>query len=147
VRPGCGKRWALRVLGISALIAGLGGCAEPARFGCAPGVATPMAVFTLYFGAAIAGRGNLAELEWQAFLDDTVSVNLPKGYTVLDANGAWMNPLTGKTGREATKVVVAAMPEVAESLAAIERVRGDYRTRFHQLSVGMTVERACGGFE
>jgi hypothetical protein len=121
-------------------------CTGPARSACTPGMTTPMAVFTLYFGKAITGRADLTEPEWQSFLDDTVTANLPNGYTVLDADGAWMNPLTHRTTREATKVVVAALPDRQDNAAAIERVRQAYRTRFHQLAVGMTIEQACGAF-
>ena len=140
------RRRALAASCIVGLATGLGACTGPAGPACAPGVTTPMAVFTLYFGKAIAGRGDLTEQEWQSFLDDTVSANLPNGYTVLDANGAWLNPATRKTAREATKVVVAAMPETPDSSAAIERVRRAYQARFKQLAVGMTVEQACGAF-
>jgi hypothetical protein len=57
-----------------------------------------------------------------------------------------MNPVTRKTVREATKVLVAALPETPASVAAVERVRQAYQSRFHQQAVGMTVERACGAF-
>jgi hypothetical protein len=130
------------ILGLIGLI----GCTGPAPVTCHYSGATPMAVFTLYFGKAIAGRGDLTEQEWQSFLEDTVSLNLPNGYTGLEGNGAWMNPSTRKTVREATKVVVAAMAETPDSAAAIERVRQAYQTRFHQLAVGMTVGQVCGAF-
>jgi hypothetical protein len=105
-----------------------------------------MALFTLYLGEAIPGRDALTDKEWRSFLDATVTANLPNGYTVLDANGAWMNPITHRTITEATKVVVAALPEVPDSLAAINRIRTDYQLRFNQQLVGMTVQQACGTF-
>ena len=77
-----------------------------------------MSLFTLYLGEAIPGRDDLTDKEWQSFLDGTVTVNLPNGYTVLDGFGAWMNPATHKTSREATKVVVVALPDAPESLAS-----------------------------
>ena len=40
----------------------------------------------------------------------TVTANLPNGYTVFDANGAWMNPITHRTIREATKMLLVALP-------------------------------------
>jgi hypothetical protein len=136
----------LVVMGLVGMIGGLGACGGPARTGCGWGVGTPMAVFTLYFGKAISGRGDLTEQEWQSFLDDSGTVNLADGYTVLEGNGSWMNPVTRKTVREATKVLVAALPETPASVAAVERVRQAYQSRFHQQAVGMTVERACGAF-
>ncbi len=105
-----------------------------------------MVVFSLYFGRSIPARRDLTEQEWQAFLDDTVTANLPNGYTVFDAAGAWMNPMTRKTIREASKVIVVAMPDVPDSLAAINRIRTAYQLEFQQQLVGMTAAPACGSF-
>ena len=77
---------------------------------CAPGFGAPVAIFTLFLGKAIPGREDLTDKEWRAFLDTTVTANLPNGYTVLDANGGWMNPITHKTFNEGTKVLVVALP-------------------------------------
>ncbi len=128
------------------MIASLGGCTGAGRPACAPGTGAPMAVFTLYLGKAIPGRPDLTDPEWQAFLDRTVTAALPHGYTILDANGAWMNPATRNTVREATKIIVVALPDTPESLDAVNRVRQDYQTTFHQQLVGMTVEPACATF-
>ena len=106
----------------------------------------PVLVFTLFLGKAIPGRGDLTEGEWQSFLDDSITANLPNGFTVLDATGGWMNPITRKTIREATKVVLVALPGQPDSLAAINRIRSDYQIRFHQQLVGMTIAEACGSF-
>jgi hypothetical protein len=138
-----------RVIGaifIGGLVFGLGGCTEHGERSCAPGQGVPMAVFTLFFGENIPGRANLTEQEWQLFLDNTVSANLPLGYTVLDAHGAWMNPATHRTIQEPSKVVVAALPDAPASLASIDRVRTGYQLQFQQQLVGMTVEHACAAF-
>ena len=105
-----------------------------------------MTVFILYLGTAVPGRGDLTEKEWQSFLDDTVTADLPNGYTILDASGAWMNPITRKTIDEKTKVLIAVLPETPDSLMAVNRIRRDYQIKFHQQLVGMTVERVCGAF-
>jgi hypothetical protein len=128
------------------IVPGLAACTQAAPPRCAPGAGSPMAVFTVYLGKAIPGRDDLTEKEWRAFQDETVTANLPNGYTVLDANGGWMNPITRKTIKEATKVLVAALPESPDSLAAIERIRSAYQIKFHQQLVGMTVVQACGTF-
>ena len=136
----------IRAMWVGSLIAGLGGCAEPATRRCSEELGSPMVVFTLYFGKSIPGRGDLTDHEWQSFLDDTVTANLPNGYTVLDARGAWLNPNTNRTIAEATKVMVAALPEVPDSVASINRVRTEYEKRFHQQRVGMTAGQGCGAF-
>ena len=127
--------------GLTALAA----CTPP-RPPCAPGTGTPMAVFTLYLGKAVQGRADVTDAEWASFLDDTITANLPNGYTVLDAKGAWMSLVTHTTISEATKVLVVALPDDQASLAAINRIRAAYQTRFHQQLVGMTVEQACATF-
>jgi hypothetical protein len=137
---------AFRIVGIAAVLGILGACAGPPQPRCALGIGGPVALFTLYLGKAIPGRGDLTEQEWKAFLDSTATVNLPNGYTVLDANGSWMNPATRKTTKEATKMLVAALPEGPDSVAAINRIRQDYQIKFHQQLVGMTVEQACAAF-
>jgi hypothetical protein len=128
------------------MIAGVTGCAAQSETACAPGTGTSVAVFTLFMGKAIPGRDDLTDKEWQTFLDTTVTANLPDGYTLFDANGGWMNPATHKTVREGTKVLLVALPEAADSLAAINRIRNAYQVEFRQQLVGMTVERACGIF-
>jgi uncharacterized protein DUF3574 len=127
-------------------IASVGGCTTRAAQSCAPGVGSPVAVFTVFLGRAIPERNGLTDKEWQSFLDDTVTANLPNGYTVFDADGGWMNPITRKTIREHTKVLLVALPEVPASLAAINRIRSAYQSQFRQQVVGMTVAPGCGTF-
>jgi hypothetical protein len=105
-----------------------------------------MAVFTLYLGEAIHGRPDLTGEEWKTFLDTIVTVALPNGYTILDGNGAWMSPITHKTAKETTKILIAALPDTSGSLAAINHIRSAYQTEFHQQLVGMTVQQACATF-
>jgi anaerobic glycerol-3-phosphate dehydrogenase len=127
-------------------MAGLTACTPPAQRICTPGTGAPLLLADLYFGRAIAGRTDLTDAEWTQFLDDTITANLPSGYTTMDAAGGWMNPKTRKTIREATKLLVVAVPDTPDSLAAIDRIRRAYQVRFNQQSVGLTVEHACGAF-
>jgi hypothetical protein len=128
------------------MAAGLFGCGDPAGQSCPPGYGRPMLLFELFFGKAIRGRADLTEPEWIQFLDDTVAVNLPRGFTLFDAAGGWMDPVTHRTTREATKVLLAALPDTPASLEAVNRVRSAYQVRFRQQLVGMTVEHACDSF-
>ena len=136
----------LRAICIGSLVAVLGACSGPSRQTCTPGVGSPVTVFTLYLGRAIPGRGEMTDLEWRSFLNDTVTANLPNGYTIMSADGAWMNPTTRTTIKEATKILVVALPDTPDSLAAVDRIRSAYKLRFHQQLVGMTVEPACATF-
>jgi hypothetical protein len=135
-----------RLVMAACMIAGLGGCAVQAGQSCARGFGSPVEVFTLFLGKSIPGRGELTDSEWRAFLDTTVTVNLPNGYTLLDGNGGWMNPGTHQTVREGTKVLLVALPESPDSLTAVNRIRTAYQVKYQQQLVGMTVEHACGEF-
>jgi hypothetical protein len=128
------------------MIASLNGCGAPSSASCAPGLGTPVEIFTLFLGKAIPGRDDLTDQEWLTFLDNTVTANLPNGYTVWDANGGWMNPVSHQTVKEGTKVLLVALPDAPDSLAAINRIRTAYQVKYQQQLVGMTVEHGCGTF-
>ena len=105
-----------------------------------------MRIYTLYFGRAVTGRAEVSEKEWREFRDQIVTPALPAGYTVQDGTGAWINPKARSTISESTKILTAALPDSADSLGFINRVRGAYQKRFHQYVVGMTVQSGCGSF-
>lgn len=128
------------------LMAALTACSAPLAPSCASGLGQPMLVFDLFFGEAIQGRADVTGAEWMEFVNATVAANLPEGYTVFDAAGEWTNPRTHRTVKEATKVLLVALPDSPASLAAVNSIRTAYQARFHQQLVGMTVEHACGTF-
>ncbi len=105
-----------------------------------------MTVFTLYFGQSVAGRPDVTDAEWDRFRDGTITPNLPDGYTVWDARGAWMNPRTRTTIKEPSKVLAVALPAGPAGLVAVNRVREAYQRDFHQQAVGLTSAEGCGAF-
>jgi hypothetical protein len=121
----------------------LSGCGAPR---CEPGAGQTMQIFTLYFGQSVRDRAPVTDQEWRDFRNQVITPALPDGYTVLDGQGAWMNPRTHVTIAEATKVLIVAMPEAPASLAAINGIRSSWQHRFHQYVVGMTVQSGCGSF-
>lgn len=132
-----------------ALLALLGGCAvkpNGALTQCGGALGAPMLVFELYFGRSVPARADVTDAEWSDFVNQVVTPTLPNGFTVFDADGAWMNPVTRRTIHEHTKVLLAAMPNDPQSVAAMGRIRTAYQLQFHQQLVGMTVEAACGSF-
>lgn len=131
------------VLGYLLLI----GCAAPPVAPACLANSTLMRVFEVYFGRSIDGRGNVTDAEWNSFRTEVITFNLPDGYTVLDATGAWLDPKTHTTISEPTKILVAAMPDTLAATAAIERVRSAYQRKFKQNSVGMTTHLACSSFD
>jgi hypothetical protein len=116
------------------------GCMPP-PVPCARLGGAPMLEYQLFFG-----RGSAAEQDWAAFVADVVTTRLPDGFTVLDAEGQWMNPATGRISHEPTKVVVVAVPDGAASAAAIMAVKEAWLRRTRQHSVGTVVHPVCGAF-
>ena len=106
----------------------------------------PLLVFELFLGRSIPGHGEVTDSKWDAFIDQVVTPALPQGFTVYDAAGGWLSPVSRKTLRERTKVLLTALPDSPSSFVAINQIRNDYRTMFHQQVVGITVTRACGAF-
>jgi hypothetical protein len=136
-----------RISTLLLLLLALTGCVPPPDPGppsC--GAGTSMPVYSLYFGRSVPNGGTVADRDWDAFRESTITPNLPNGYTFLDAEGAWAAPGTGRTIHERTKMLIVALPPGPAGLAAIERVRSAYRTQFHQQQVGMTIQAACASF-
>ncbi len=105
-----------------------------------------MQVVDLFFGRIVPERGDVTEPEWRSFLDDTVTANLPGGYTVQEGYGIWVNPATGGAVREASFIIRVLLPDTSDNLAAVNRIRAEYQRRFRQLVVGMIITPACGTF-
>jgi hypothetical protein len=132
------------------LAAMLSACAPPppaapaAR--CPPGQGTPMTAFELFFGRSIRGGGEVSDTAWQDFLVHVITPNLSSGYTVFDGAGGWLDRATGKTVHERTKIVLAVVPDVPASAAAIDRIRQAYQQQYQQTSVGMTATLVCAQF-
>lgn len=105
-----------------------------------------MRMYELYFGRAVPGNREVTDRDWSGFAEQVITANLPNGYTVLDATGAWMNPKTQRTIRETTKVLQVALPDTPDSLAAITRIRTAYQAQFQQQLVGMTTHVVCASF-
>ena len=74
------------------LALGLAGCdAPPPSSGTAPTCRPPLVAATmieLYFGRAMPGGGEVAEVQWNAFLAQSISPRFPDGLTVIDARAA-----------------------------------------------------------
>jgi hypothetical protein len=125
------------------ILANLSACGAPT---CQPGAGQPTRIFTLYFGRSVANRAEVSDREWRDFREQVITPALPNGYTVLDGQGAWMNPRTRTTISEATKILVVALPDSPNDLRPINHIRSAWQRRFHQYVVGMTVQTGCGSF-
>jgi len=108
-----------------------------------------MQVAELFFGQTI-GDGTqprqVGTRDWNRFAAGPLTQAFPAGFTVRDAVGAWRDPASGRMVTEATKDVVAAVPDRPEALAPMRAMISAYLRRFHQHAVGVLLHRACGAF-
>ena len=125
---------------LAVCVLALAGCAASPK-PCARLGGAPMLENQLFFG-----RGSVTEHAWTDFTAGVVTPHLPDGFTVVDADGQWMNPATHRISSERTKVIVVAVPDTPASAAAIAAIKDAYRTQFHQQSVGTTIHPVCGAF-
>jgi hypothetical protein len=121
----------------------LAGCAGPGAAVCDTGTGKPMQVYQLYFGRNIKTGGFVSDADWKAFRETVITSNMPDGYTILDADGAWAAADGQRTVTDPTKVMIVAMPKGPQGLAAVARVRLEYQHRFSQDLVGMIVQPCC----
>lgn len=113
---------------------------------CPASSGRPLLVFELFLGRSMPPFGEVTGSDWNAFVNQVVTPALPHGFTVYDAVGSWMSPVSRKTIYERTKVLMTALPDSPGSIVTVERIRNDYRKMFHQRVVGMTVTQTCGSF-
>ena len=106
--------------------------------------AAPALRAELLFGASTPA-GPVSAEAFAAFLDASVTPRFPAGLTVLEGAGRWRAP-DGRLTQEASRVVLVVAPDDAATRAGLEAVRGEYRTRFRQESVGLVMVRGCAAF-
>lgn len=119
------------------------GCTVISRPGCQAGESRLMQD-TLYFGTA-SPAGPVSTEQWRTFVEQVVSVELPKGYTVLRAEGAWRSE-SGELQREDSYVVQLVHADDAAASQAIGRIIGQYKKQFQQEAVLRVRAAACASF-
>ena len=130
-----------------AVAAALGGCGAPGSSSSRPcSIGSPNLMVALFFGRAMPDGSEVGEQDWRRFVDRVVARDLPDGFTVLDASGAWLSPASHATRNEPTKLLLVSLPATPAALARVQRVRAAYQRRFHQQLVGMSVQPGCGDF-
>ena len=87
-------------------------------------------------GRSIPGGGEVSDNDWEEFLNDTVTLRFPEGFTVLTGRGQWREA-SGKVAKELSQVVVFLYKKSDRELAGknIEDIRQEYIRRFRQEAV------------
>ncbi|QQS12353.1 MAG: DUF3574 domain-containing protein [Rhodospirillales bacterium] len=121
----------------------LAGCAAPPF--CAPPAARATQ-FDVYLGRDIAGRGEVTDAEWAAFLDSEATPRFGDGLTVADLRGQWRDAATGAIARERSKRLTVVAPDAARARDAVRAVAEAYKRRFAQQSALVVEQPVCAAF-
>ena len=97
------------------------------------------------FGRHAGDQPDVSDADWRAFLDEEVTPRFPDGLTVVDAVGQWRSR-TGAIDREASKVLMIALPGRPDDRARLDAVREAYKRRFQQEAVMLVERAACVAF-
>lgn len=100
-----------------------------------------------YFGRNVAGREEVSEAEWRAFLAEAVTPAFPDGLTALDATGQWRGR-EGRIVQERSKVLTLVLPGATaeQARARLRPIEEAWKVRFRQQSVLTVYRAACVGF-
>lgn len=105
-----------------------------------------MLVAQLFFGLSVKDRGPVTPKEWRVFVQRNVAPRFPDGFTVYDAHGDWLDPVSHSIVRENSKVMIVAAEDSVDSRRKITEVSDLYRKAFRQQSVGVITSRECAAF-
>ena len=90
----------------------------------------------LYFGLSRKGKPDVAETEFQTFIDVIVTPRFPDGLTIVEGRGQWRES-DQTIAKERSKVLILIYPKRDKRLASrkIDEIREEYKKRFAQSSV------------
>jgi Protein of unknown function (DUF3574) len=98
---------------------------------CSEGV-----VSRLYMGQTTPA-GAVTEVQWRAFVAESVTPRFPSGFTELQAQGHWRDD-RGVISEEGTRIVEIVHNGETLSRERVRKVAADYKHRFAQQSVLIT---------
>ncbi|MBV1799229.1 DUF3574 domain-containing protein [Siccirubricoccus sp. G192] len=101
---------------------------------------------TLFFGRAVQGGPPVSQREWEDFADSVITPRFPEGFTVLEGQGQWRNPETGRLVREDSKILLLGAADQPATLRGLDEIAAEWRRRFRQISVGRITRRVCAAF-
>jgi hypothetical protein len=124
----------------------LAACAAPPDTACLLPGETQQLVIEMFFGRDVAGRGPVSDAEWADFAATVLTAQFKDGFTILDGEGQWRDPATGRIAREPTKILVVATPRSDDLPGRIDAAMAAYKRRFNQQSVGLITRPGCADF-
>jgi len=118
--------------------------AAEGRPACPSGL-KPVTSAELFFGAEMRGGGDVSDADWQAFLAAEVTPRFPEGLTTWNADGRWRAP-SGVQTHEKSRVLLLILSGRRNERAKLGALMDAYKTRYHQLSVGLVEHADCASF-
>ena len=100
----------------------------------------------LFYGRAHKDGSQINAAEWADYLAKDVTPRFPAGLTVIDANGQWQHPKTGRVMREKSTIIEIVTSASPETWARMQELRDIYKKRFHQEVVGLVVNLSCASW-
>jgi len=101
--------------------------------------------YELFLGLNIGATGHVSDEDWRRFLAEEVTPRYPDGFTVLEAQGQWRDPM-GRIISEESRNLVVIVRDPAADLPKIAAIRDTYKTRFRQDAVLFVQSQICAGF-
>lgn len=99
---------------------------------------------SLYFGTAMP-TGQVAQEDWQQFLEQVITPRFPDGLTAWAAAGQWRNP-SGQLHKENSYVLHVVHPDEPRFDTAVHQVIDAYKSRFAQEAVLRVRTATCISF-
>jgi hypothetical protein len=103
-------------------------------------------VAELLFGRNIGNKLGVSENTWARFVAREITPRFPNGFSMVDAQGQWLDSDTKKIVRERSKLVTIVFDGAADAQNKIDDIVAVYKGRFRQQAVGVIIRPACVSF-
>ena len=131
---------------IGALLLAACTTAPPAPPATCPAGLSPQHEARLYFGLTTIDGARIADADWSDFVAGEITPRFPDGLTAYDTSGQWRDRSGSHIVRQPSRVIEIIVPDDAATFDRLQAIRDAYRARFHQQSVGLTLNALCAGF-
>jgi hypothetical protein len=105
-----------------------------------------MSVAELMFGRNIGDKLGVSDNTWARFVATEITPRFPNGFSMVDAQGQWLDSDTKKIVRERSKLVTIVFDGAADAQQKINDIVAAYKGRFRQQAVGVIIRPACVSF-
>ena len=103
--------------------------------------AAPFVADRLFFGRNIPAGGTVSDAQWEEFVRDAVTPRFPKGLTVWQGKGQWLDPRGNVVHEDVYVVEILHGPSAADE-AAMAAMAAEYKKRFGQDAVLRVTSRS-----